>query len=166
GALVQLLVILTYAHYRQDRTLSSARVFAISLTLLFFTKYNYFLLLAGPLVLFEWLERTSGMNAAERLTAVSRSARRALTSPAVVLLAVYFGGVVIVMRTGGFDFRIVGQRISVHTIGNSGHAVLYLVLARLWYRHRRRGIDWNRLTSADPLVRPLLLWLVIPVTIW
>lgn len=166
GALVQLLVILAYAHYRQDRTLSAARVFAISLTLLFFTKYNYFLLLAAPLVLFEWLERTSGMKAAERLAAVSRSARRALTSPAIVFLAVYLAGVLIVMRTGGFDFRLVGQRISVHTIGNSGHVVLYLVLARLWYLHRRRRIDWNRLTSADPLVRPLLLWFVTPVTIW
>lgn len=166
GAMVQLVVLLAYARYRQGPTPSAARLFAVSLTALFFTKYNYFLLLAAPLVLFEWLERTSGMNAAERLGAVSRSARRALTSPAVVLLAVYLVSVLIVMRTGGFDFRIVGQRISVHTIGNSGHVVLSLVLARLWYLHRRQRIDWNRLTSADPLVRPLLFWFVIPITVW
>jgi len=150
GAMVQLVVLLAYARYRQGPTPSAARLFAVSLTALFFTKYNYFLLLAAPLVLFEWLERTSGMSAAERLGTVSRSARRALTSPAVVLLAVYLVSVLIVMRTGGFDFRIVGQRISVHTIGNSGHVVLYLLLARLWYLHRAGRIDWHRVMSADP----------------
>ena len=39
-------------------------------------------------------------------------------------------------------------------------------LARLWYLHRRGRIDWSRMTSADPLVRPLLIWFVVPVTVW
>jgi hypothetical protein len=54
----------------------------------------------------------------------------------------------------------------VHSIGNSGHVVLYLLLARLWYLHRRGRVPWARITSADPLVRPLLVWCVVPVTIW
>jgi len=166
GALVQLVVLLAYARYRQGPTPSAARLFAVSLTALFFTKYNYFLLLAAPLLLHEWLERTSGANLAARSAEVWRGARHALTSPAVALMVVYLVTVLIVMRTGGFDVHLFGRRISVHTIGNSGHVVLYALLARLWYLHRRGRIDWSRMTSADPLVRPLLIWCVVPVTVW
>src|SRR6476619_2533493 len=137
GALVQLVVLLAYARYRQGPTPSAARLFAVSLTALFFTKYNYFLLLAAPLLLHEWLERTSGANLAARSAEVWRGARHALTSPAVALMVVYLVTVLIVMRTGGFDVHLFGRRISVHTIGNSGHVVLYALLARLWYLHRR-----------------------------
>jgi hypothetical protein len=141
-------------------------VFAISLTLLFFTKYNYFLLLVAPFALHQWLERTSGAARDERWAQFRRAVRRGLTSPTIALVALYLVGVLIVMRTGGFEFYLLGRRISVHTIGNSGHVVLYLLLARLWYLHRRRRIDWNRMTAADPLVRPVLVWFVIPVAIW
>jgi hypothetical protein len=166
GALIQLFVLLTYARYRQERTPSSARIFVISLTVLFFTKYNYFLLLAAPFALHQWLERTADAGGVERLAQIKRWGRRALLSPSTVLVALYLAGVIVVMRTGGFEFHLLGQRISVHTIGNSGHVVLYVLLARLWYQHRRRKIDWARMTAADPLVRPLLIWLAIPMTIW
>ena len=166
GALVQLIVLLAYAQYRQDQTSSAARAFAISLTLLFFTKYNYFLLLVAPFALHQWWERTAGAGGGGRPAQFKRWGHRALTSPIIVLVALYLVGVLIVMRTGGFDFQLLGRRISVHTIGNSGHLVLYILLARLWYLHRRRRIDWKRFTAADPLVRPLLVWLAIPVTIW
>jgi hypothetical protein len=166
GALVQLVVLLAYASYRQDRTPRAARAFAISLTLLFFTKYNYFLLLLAPFALHQWLERTSDAAGGGRWAQFTRCVRRGLTSPTIALVAVYLVGVLIVMRTGGFEFYLLGRRISVHTIGNSGHVVLYLLLARLWYLHWRRRIDWKRMAAADPLVRPLLVWLVIPVAIW
>ena len=166
GALVQVLVLLAYARYRHARTPSSARIFAISLAVLFFTKYNYFLLLAAPFALHLWLDRTSGASGADRRAQVKRWGRRALSSPTATLVALYLAGVLVVMRTGGFEFQVLGQRISVHTIGNSGHVVLYVLLARLWYLHWRRKIDWTRMTAADPLVRPLLVWLAIPVTIW
>lgn len=166
GALAQLLVLLSYVRYREAPTPRAATLFAASLTVLFFTKYNYFVLLVAPLVLHEWLERTSGWNAARRLTELWRWTRRVLSSPTGAFVALYVAGLLIVVRTGGFDFRLMGQRISVHTIGNSGHVVLYLLLARLWYQHRRDRIDWGRLTSTDPRVRPLLVWFVAPVTIW
>ena len=70
------------------------------------------------------------------------------------------------MGTGGFDFHVLGKRISVHTIGNSGYVVLYLLLARWWYLHHRGRIDWHALTSVDLRVRPLLMFFALPVTIW
>lgn len=166
GALAQLLVLLCYQIYRQDSGPRTARLFAVSLTALFFVKYNYFLLLAGPLVLHEWLERTSGWSASRRLTSLWRWTRRVLSSPTGALLVLYIAALLIITSTGGFEFRFLGQRVSVRGIGNSGHAVLYILLGRLWYLHRRGRIDWVRLTAADPRIRPLLLWFVAPVTIW
>src|SRR4051812_12216324 len=166
GAAVQLAVLLAYASYRRHPTVSAATAFAVSLTLLFFTKYNYFFLLVVPLVIHEWLERRTGPTGASSLDGVRRWTRVALSSPAAWLLGLYFAGLLIVVRSGGFEFYFAGQRISVHTIGNSGHVVLYLLLARLWYLHRHHRIPWERFVSADPRVRPLLIWFAIPVTIW
>jgi hypothetical protein len=166
GALAQLVVLLAYAAYRESPTARTARLFALSLTLLFFTKYNYFILLVLPLVIFEWLERTSGSTAGQRVAALWRWPGRLLSTPTGTLLALYFVALLILLRTGGFEFRLLGQRVSVRSIGNSGHIVLYLLLARLWYLHHRGRIDWRGLTSADVRIRPLLVWFVLPVTIW
>jgi hypothetical protein len=165
GAFAQLVVILCYVRYRQQPTAKTARAFAVSLTILFFTKYNYFFLLVVPLVIYEWLERTSDKSTA-RLATLWRWGRRVVSSPTGLLLVIYVAVLLIILRFGGFDAHLFGRRISVHTIGNTGHVVLYVLLARLWYLHRRRRIDWGRLASADLRIRPLLLWFVLPVTIW
>jgi hypothetical protein len=166
GALAQLLVLLCYLRYRRRPGPRTARVFAVSLTVLFFVKYNYFLLLAGPLIVYEWLERTSGSSHSQRMAGLSRWTRRVLSSPTGLVAGLFIAGLLIIVRTGGFEFRLLGQRVSVRGVGNSGHVVLYILLGRLWYLHRRGRIDWGRLTSADPRIRPLLLWFCVPVTIW
>ena len=53
GAAAELAVLVAYVADRQRATPSTARAFAISLTVLFFTKYNYFILLIVPLVIYE-----------------------------------------------------------------------------------------------------------------
>lgn len=166
GAMVEIVVLLTYVAYQQRPTRLAARAFAVSLTVLFFTKYNYFFLLTVPLVIYEWLERSAGSTVARKSDDLRRWTRAALVSPTAWLLVAYLAGLLIVMRTGGFEFHLFGKRISVHTVGNSGHIVLYLLLARLWYLHRTRRIPWDRVCAADPRVRPLLVWLAVPVTIW
>jgi len=166
GALIQLLVLFSYVRYRHAPSAGTARLFAASLTVLFFTKYNYFFLLVVPLALYEWLEQTSGWSPGRRLTALWRWTRRILSSPTGAFIGAYAVVLLLIVRTGGFDFHLLGQRISVHTIGNTGQIVLYLILGRMWYLHRRGRIDWVRVTSADPRVPALLLWFVVPVTIW
>jgi len=166
GALVQLLVVLSYQWDDERETITSGRLFALSLTILFFTKYNYFFLLVAPLVLYEWLRRTRGWTPSERATSVGRFIRSGLSFWTVRLVALFGIGLLIVLVTGGFDVVILGKRISVHTIGNSGYVVLYLLLARLSYLHYRGRIDWTAVTSFDRRARPLLVWFVVPVTIW
>lgn len=166
AALAQLLVLFFYAAYRQTPDRRTAHLFAISLSLLFFTKYNYFFLLAAPLALHEWLERTSGWTAMQRVDGVSRFGRRVISSPAGVLILVYAGALLLILVTGGFEVHLLGQRISVRGIGNPGLLAVYFLLGYLLYCHRRGRIDWSRISEADARVRPLLLWLVLPVTVW
>lgn len=166
GALVQLIVIDAYLAYRQHSTTSTARRFAVALSLLFFTKYNYFLLLIGPLVVHEWIEFTADRTFGERLRGLGGTARRVLTSPMGLFVAISALLVVGIVTTGGFETRIMGQRLSVRSIGNAGHIVLYIVMARVWFLHARGRVNWAHLTSLDLRVRPLLIWFVVPVTIW
>jgi hypothetical protein len=166
GALAQLVVLLAYVRFQQQPEPGRARVFAVSLSVLFFTKYNYFLMLALPLLVHEWLRHTSGWGIRRRGAVAWHWIRHVFSSPTVALVALYLIVVLIVVRTGGFEFRVFGQRVSVQSVGNSGHVVLYALLARFWYLHRRGRIDTARLISADPRIRPLLAWFVAPVTIW
>ena len=169
GAAIQLVALLCYAVYRHRPAARTARAFAVSLTSLFFTKYNYFLLLAIPLVVHEWLLRTAGKPTSTRVTSLIGWSRHMFSSALGILLVLYIAALFFISRTGGFEFHALGQRVAVHTIGNSGHVVLYVVLARLWYLHRRKRIDWGKLTAltaADPLRDALLRWFALPVTIW
>jgi hypothetical protein len=166
GALAQLAALACYLAWRQRPDAARARAFAVALTALFFVKYNYFVLLAIPLALHEWLERTAGRTPGGRLASLRRSTRTVLSSPAGLLAVVYVTAVLLVMPTGGFRFEVFGQRVSVRSIGNSGHVVLYLLLLRVWYLHRRGRIDWQGLFASDTRARPLLIWFVVPVTAW
>ena len=166
GALAQLLVLLCYLRWRQEPRPRRAVLFALSLTVLFFIKYNYFVMLAVPMALHEWLERTSGWTPHERTRHAWAWVRRSATSFTGRLLLLYGAGLLLVIATGGFQFRVLGVRVSIRGVGNSGLVVFYVLLLRLWYLHRRGRIDWRRLTTADPRIRPLLVWFVLPVAVW
>jgi hypothetical protein len=166
GALAQVVVLYCYLRHRQSPGPRTARHFAIALTALFFTKYNYFLLLVVPLALHEGLERTAGLGIAGRLSVVWRWTRWALATPTGAFIGLYVAALAVLIMSGGFAFEVAGQRVSVRTVGSSGHVVLYALLARLWFLHRRGRIDWAGLFAIDPRVKPLLLWLVVPVTVW
>lgn len=166
GALAQAGVLLCYVRAVRSGSVRDARWFALSLTALFFTKYNYFLLLAVPLASHEWLEQTAGQTTSRRLAGAWRALRAGLASPDGALVALYLAALAAVELTDGFEFSLAGQRIALRTIGYSAHPVLYLLLARVWWRHRTGRIDWAALRALDPRVGPLLTWFVVPVTIW
>jgi len=166
GAAAQLMVLYCYLRYRQAPGGRTARWFATSLTVLFFTKYNYFLLLAVPLALHGWLGRTARQGAVGRLTAAGRWARQVFATPTGAFIGLYLVFLAVLTVTGGFEFDVARQRVSVRTIGSTGHVVLYVLLARLWLLHRRGRVDWPALFALDPRVRPLLLWFALPVTVW
>jgi len=166
GALAQLVVLACHARYEQQRSPAAARLFAIALTLLFFTKYNYFIMLAVPLLAHEYLRRTAAWGLHQRAREAWHYARRWLGTWTGALLAAYLLAVLVVTMTGGFSFSVFGQRVGVRSIGNSGYVALYLLLGRVWFLHRRGRIDWSRITSSDARIGPLLWWFALPVIVW
>ena len=166
GALAQVAVVAAYTAWCRRPDTSRARLFAVSLTTLFFVKYNYFVMLAVPLVVLEWLERTSGWPAARRLTTAWTTLRRLASSRAVIFAALYLTALGLILATGGFETRVLGQRISVRSIGSSGHGFLYILLLRVWYLYAKGRIDSRRLYALDTRIQPLLVWFVAPVTVW
>ncbi len=166
GVLTQLCVLVGHLRYEQHRSAATARLFAISLAVLFFTKYNYFFLLAIPMLAHEYLRRTAGWTLGARVTGAWRAARLWLGTSIGALATAYLLGALVVIWTGGFAFSVFARRVTVTTIGNSGYVALYLLLGRVWFLQRQGRIDWQRLFAIDPRVRPLLLWLVVPVTVW
>jgi hypothetical protein len=166
GAFAQTLVYLAWSVDRRRRGATSGRLFALSLTLLFFAKYNYLVLCVAPMLLHEFLGRTAGASLARRIEQARSALRTAWTSPTIRVVALYLIALVILIRSGGFDVRVLGHEVSVHRVGATGHIVLIAVGARILFLHRRRRIDWQALLAVDRRVRPLLIWFVLPVTVW
>lgn len=166
GVLAQAAVLVCHARYLQRRDEAAARWFALSLTALFFTKYNYFLLLVVPLVVHEWLEATAGRGWAARLDQLRGAAATLLSTTPARLAAAGVGLAAIVEGTGGVAFEIGGRTVAVRTVGYLLHPVLYGGLAWLWWRYRQGRIDWAGVRALDPRAGPLLAWFVAPVTVW
>ncbi len=166
GALVQVSVLFCYLRYHLHPGPRAARLFAVSLTVLFFTKYNYFFLLTVPLLVHEYLGRTAGWSRSRRLGRLWRWTKDVLSTGTGAVVGIYLAALLAVTLTGGFELDVFGQRISVRTVGSSGYVVLYGVLGRLWFLHRRGRIDWRGLFATDPRIRPVLVWLALPVIIW
>lgn len=166
GLLAHAAAVLCYAWYDRRRTAATASAFALSLTVVFFVKYNYFVLLGVPLLAHEYLRRTARLSVASRLQQLRVLVTALAATPTAVLVGVYLCFAMVIHLTGGFAFDLGGRRVAVRTIGYSAHPVLYAVLLRLWYLHRHGRLDWDRLTAADPRIRPLLVYFALPVTVW
>lgn len=166
GACAQAAVILCYLRVGRTGRARDARWFALSLTALFFTKYNYFVLLAVPLAGHEWLEQTTGQAIGERVRGLTRALRRWLAWPEGVLVAFYLAALALVELTGGFEFSVGGRRVAVRTIGYLAHPLLYLLIGRIWWLHRAGRIDWAAMRDRDPRIGQLLTWFAVPVVVW
>jgi hypothetical protein len=166
GALAALIVFLAGQEYSRRNTASAARFFAISLTALFFTKFNYFFLVAVPILVFEIVRASTGTPFRRTMETALAGTRRALgnkTGKAVLAGLLFFGAV---RATGGFDLVLFGHEISVHGVGGGGYVIVYLILWKVWDLHRRGRIDWDALCARDPRIRPLLVYFFVPVAVW
>jgi hypothetical protein len=166
GAFAQSLVYLAWSVERRRRSPASGRLFALSLTLLFFAKYNYLVLCAAPMLLHDVLERTAGASLGRRVELAKSALRRAWASPTLVAVALYLVALAVLIRSGGFEFQVAGHEVQVRRVGSTGHVVLLAVGARLLFLHRQGRIDWRALFAVDRRIRPLLIWFVLPVTVW
>lgn len=166
GALAQVIVLVCYARYERTRDAAAMRWLAASLSMLFFTKYNYFILLAVPLACHVFLASTAGLPPRARLGVVQRVVTAwCATAPGLATVA-YLFTVAAILSVGGLSISVGDHRIAFRTVGYSLHPLLYGWLAHAWYTHRQGRWDLGRLAAIDPRLPPLILWFVVPVAVW
>ena len=172
GAFLLVLAFLLHARTLRDPAPPRAlRWSGLAITALFFCKYNYGLLWMIPVAFLEWLL----VPPADRARAAA-AIRRRLTwrwwrRPVPALLALGVLAAFVIEVTGGGEFRISGQRVSVRSAGNLAYALFLVALA--WLLVPRRGRDsrlaWLRTRTPDrvraltgPLFATLAIWFALP----
>ncbi len=151
GSLVQLLVFMSYISLNERRDSKSAKIFSCCLTILFFTKFNYFFMVSVPIFIHEYFILTRNLTLSYTLGKV---------------LFVYCLTMAILIKVGGFEFYILNQKVYIGDIGGSGHIVLYILLWNLWKSYKKRKEYWKNILSVDYRIRPLVYFFGIPVLIW
>ena len=169
GVFMQLMVFTSYLLVT-DTEVSNlnkrAVLFAVSLTLLFFTKYNYFILVVVPIIINEYLSFTKTLTFKEKCNNLLMIFKNFLSGITGIVLIVYFVFLYSLILTDGFEFNLFSIKVSVHSIGNTGYIVLYFLLIRFWYLNKKKKISLNKLYDKDYRIRPLIYYFVIPLLIW
>ncbi len=169
GAGLTLATLYAFVVWSQDRTRRCAAWLGFAFTLLFFLKYNYWLLVVVAVFpVHAWSHRAEYFALAKRLRVevpwrrwLLSQFRRPLNYPIAALLAV----IAAIALTGGFDIAWRGERIEVRTNQVFLAAAYGLILLRftLWWwtggRHLVRAL-------LPEHVYPLIYWHAFPVLIW
>ena len=134
-------------------------------TLLFFCKYNYFLLFAGPLLLFR--ARLGAAQWRDLLRAVARPLLRLpWRSPLFAAAAAGLLALLAIPVLGPFEFSLFGHQVQLGSIGNPVFFLLWLgVIFALWGAERRRRLE-RALAAIDAEHQGLLRYLAAPILVW
>jgi hypothetical protein len=168
GACLTLAALYLYLVTKQHASPWGTRCLGLVLTALFFTKYNYWMLVVAALVVADvsyqprerWQFVRQTMVAVDWRRWLQAQMRRPLNYLLVILLALCAW----VLVGGGQSLIVFGKAISLHSPHNLVH-LAYLVLfvrAVLWWRHGGR----ERLLQLPVRVRLLLLWHGLPIALW
>ena len=166
GSLVQLLVFMSYISLNERRDSKSAKIFSCCLTILFFTKFNYFFMVSVPIFIHEYFILTRNLTLGEHWRNFLKNAKLFLSYTLGKVLFVYCLTMAILIKVGGFEFYILNQKVYIGDIGGSGHIVLYILLWNLWKSYKKRKEYWKNILSVDYRIRPLVYFFGIPVLIW
>lgn len=166
GSLIQLIVLTSYLLMNDSKSHKHAVLFSVSLTMLFFTKYNYFLLVAIPIIINEYLLYTLNWTPKEHFVGLLKFTKIIFSRLTGKLLFLYFIFISFIILTGGFEINIFDKKISIHSIGNTGYLVLYLLLIKLWVEYKKKRKEYAKIFSKDYRIKPLITYFVIPLIIW
>ncbi len=143
------------------------RAAGLATTALFLCKYNYGLLWLAPLALWEWGLLTPAFRARARAAAARRMTARWWLRPMPLVLGLGAAAVLGILATGGGEFRLAGQRVSMRSPGNLAYGLWLAGIA--WLLFPRRGREtrlvwvWARLPER---ARLLAAWIALPLAVW
>ena len=138
---------------------------------LFFCKYNYGVLWLLPLALFEWLMLSAADRGRARAALRERATWRWWVRPVPAVLAVGAVAALTIELTGGTEFRVMRNHVSLHSAGNLLYALFLVALAWLLVPRGARGsrLAWLGARMPDrvrllggTLALPLATWFVLP----
>jgi len=147
------------------------RAAGIATTALFLCKYNYGLMWLVPLALWEWSLLPGEFRARARAALRRRMTARWWLRPMPLLFALGAVAIAAILATGGGEFLLGGQRVSVRSPGNLAYVLWLAGLA--WLQAPRRGREtraawvWARLPEkarwfTQTIVIPLAVWFTLP----
>lgn len=166
SALFFLLSLAAFFAYEQSKRRGALIAFCVSLSLLFFTKYNNALLVFIALFVFHaWFDRAGR-------SAVLAEARRFVASgtwrqPFYLFAGAYLLGLAGVFLAGGVSFDAFGQKVFVKSVGNPLYVLVALAVIR-WLTWRRDELRYLRglvRRLPDPY-RAYLFWVGLPIAVW
>ena len=137
---------------RSNDSAAAWRVLAIVLTVLFFEKANYYLLIAAPLALAAfceqprfWIDEARGLL---RRVSVSSLAGKAVCDPILLLAAAVFGVVIYLHWRGPGAVVVFGRSLSLYPLRYNlvtvGYALLFVRAAMAWRAHRAAIMPGSR----------------------
>jgi hypothetical protein len=166
GSFIQLLVFISYISLNERRDSKSAKIFSCSLTILFFTKFNYFFMVFLPMLIHEYLILTSNLTLREHWENFLKKSKILLSYTLGKAFFVYCLIMIILIKTGGFEFYILNQKVYIGDVGGSGYIVLYILLWYLWKSYNKRKEYWQYILNMNYRIRPLVYFFGIPILIW
>jgi hypothetical protein len=176
GGCLTLAVLFTFLRWEQDRTPATARWFGLCLTLLFFQKFNYWLLAALACglahVVLNWGEVGAFLKRLKTDTPwrawLLAQLRRPLNYPIAVLLALCAS----IWISGGYDLTFGQTKVELRTAATFVTIAYALFLLRLtvwWWtggRHAARAwLGEHRFPLCYWHLTPVLVWFLIPLRI-
>ncbi len=173
GAMMTLAVLYAYAVWVQKGTRDSSIVLALTLTLLAFTKYNYWLLVVLALGVGEFCRRRRELVeffAASRRTIDFRSwVRGQFHRPLNYAMTLFVGLMATVWITGGWTLHAAGLRIKMTTNMTLLTATFAILLVRLYGFWRNGGRQWvgdklghSGLALVHYHIVPMSIWMLFP----
>jgi hypothetical protein len=173
GAGLSLLALYLYARAKErPNDLGRWSLLAAGLTALFFEKYNYWFLVAIPLLLVEGVLRTRSLIASGQWPKVTRAIlthlAREARQPLNILGITFFVIALVVLRRGPTSINLSGAEIQLHppgTLLTVGFAAIYarwsiVCLSRGWHRPATIGVPAAALLWGHLL--PIALSFCIP----
>lgn len=167
GACLSLAALYASLRVAQQRSAASGRALGLALTLLFFQKYNYWLLIVLALAVATCAANPRGCRryAADMFRVVSARAwlRAQLRHPLTYILLPVAMLLAYSYSIGG-SIQIAGRRIVLDAPYNLVHIAFILVLLRVlpWWLNRGRLL----VRELDPPIAPLIAWHVYPLCAW
>jgi len=166
GSLMQLLVFISYISLNERRDSKYAKLFSCSLTVLFFTKFNYFFMVFLPILMHEYFILTSNLTLREHWKNFLKKSKLLFSYALGRAFFIYCLAMIILIKTGGFEFYISNQKVYIGDIGGSGHVVLYILLWNLWKSYNKRKEYWKSILNIDYRIQPLVYFFCIPALVW